>query len=675
MIRLNIMLIKHFLLSLIIPIVFFSIGIATMNDYGETTDEKFDQHIGEFYYYNWGRKGIEGLKERFIPLQRNYGPFFDIITVASNDILYKKFGIIKNPVASYHFPVLIISTIAIYIVFLFAYFNWGLIPGILSSFTLSLLPRFIGDSQNNLKDTPLMTFFSITLLLFFFAVKKKKLFLYVFAGIFLGLTYAIRVNALLILPIVLIWHLVSNKLNFTEIKKTIIGFCLSISSAFLTILVSWPYYRYDPITRFAETYSIFKNHEWNEYVLYLGQHYRGHDIPWHYPLIMFGVTTPIFYLILIVLGACLVFYSIFCNTRYKSSLVFVLIWIILPPLTQAVSGAPMYDGIRHYLSILPSLALIIGFTVWQIGVFLSRLRFKYKKYILIFYVTFILLNYVNLLRININLHPYQIVYFNELTGGVKGAKEKFDLDYWGQSLKETAEWINKNLPTGSRIWLTIPMAHHFPIDRERFHLVDLFPDYKISLIRGMLKTWDPEEDYLRPKKKPIYTITVDGGDILQIFEYSENKEINNLIEPLAFLEYEDLQNGILKTEYSNTNFEINKKTTVSRTPEFDCKNNEYNDRALSLFYTGYISIPKETEYCLKVTSDDYAILKINKKIVLRNSSMSTTIKKFFLKPGYYLFELQYINNIGPACLDIQLSIDKCRTFTPIPKEIFYYGKN
>src|SRR3989337_3635093 len=101
------------LISLIIPLLFFSLSIFTMNDYGETTDEKFDQHIGEFYYFDWAKKGVKGLEERFIALQRNYGPFFDYIVVASNDILHKKFNIIKNPVASYHFPAIIISTLAI----------------------------------------------------------------------------------------------------------------------------------------------------------------------------------------------------------------------------------------------------------------------------------------------------------------------------------------------------------------------------------------------------------------------------------------------------------------------------------------------------------------------------------------------------------------------------------
>jgi len=666
--------IKHFLLSLIIPIVFFSVGIATVNDYGETTDEKFDQHIGEYYYYQWGEKGLEGLRERFIPLQRNYGPFFDIIAVASNDILHKKLGIIKNPVASYHFPVLIVSTISIYIVFLFAFLNWGLVPGLLSSLTLALLPRFIGDSQNNLKDTPLMTFLSLTLLLFFLAAKKNKLYLYFFAGIFWGLTYAIKINALIIAPIIILWYMVSTGARFHRYKKFVIGLIISVCSAFITILIAWPYYRYDTLTRFIETYNTFKNHEWNEYILYLGAHYRGHDVPWHYPIIMFGVTLPIIYIVFLLLGCFYFIYSLRKKSKNTSSmLVFLFLWILLLPLTQILSGAPMYDGIRHFLTVLPPLCLIIGFTIWKLGSALYKKKGRNLKIFFCLYILVVAVGFSSLFIKNINLHPYQIVYFNELTGGVRGAKGNFDLDYWGQSLKEAAEWINTNLPTGSTIWLTIPMAHHFPIDRSRFHLVNRFPDYKVNLIRGMLKIWDTEEDYLHPKRKPIHTIYVDGGSILQIFEYPENKEKKDLIQPLPVSNVH-YQNGILETEYLDVDFKISNKTTVSDLPSFDCRNNEYNNKTLSLFYSGFISIPKEDKYCFKITSDDDSILKLNKAIILKNSSMDTGIRKIYLKSGYYLFELQYINNIGPACLDIQWSIDKCYTFTPIPKEIFFYTK-
>src|SRR3989338_5103108 len=359
------------LLSLIIPLLFFSISIFTMNDYGETTDEKFDQHIGEFYYFDWAKKGVKGLEERFIPLQRNYGPFFDFIVVASNYILHKKFNLIKNPVASYHFPVIIISTLAIWIVFVFSYINWGLIPALLSSLTLTVLPRFIGDSQNNLKDTPLMTFFSITLLFYYLAEVRKKIFFYILSGVFLGLTYSIKPNALIILPIIGIWYLVKG--NFIKsLARLTISNSLSLIAAFFTILIVWPYYQYNTIQRFVGTYLTFKNHVWDEYILYLGQFYRGHEVPWHYPIFMFGVTTPIFYLFLILLGIFISAYLIVKKTEHKSPLLFLLLWLIFPPVTQLISKAPMYDGIRHFLVVLPPLAILIGFTIWQIGIFWQK---------------------------------------------------------------------------------------------------------------------------------------------------------------------------------------------------------------------------------------------------------------------------------------------------------------
>lgn len=507
----------HFILGLIIPLLFLTVSLYTINDYGETTDEKFDQHIGEFYYNDWNKKGIKGLEERFIPLQRNYGPFFDVIVVASNDLLHKKTNFIKNPVGGYHFPVIIISALTIWVVFMFSYFNWGLVPALLASLTLAIMPRFIGDSQNNLKDTPLMTFFSITLLFYYLAEVRKKLIFYILAGLFLGIAYTIKPNALIIIPTISLWYFLKGDF-LKNIKRLFVFNALSIVVAFFTILLVWPYYQYKTLNRFVETYLTFKNHVWDEYILYLGNFYRGHEVPWHYPIVIFGVTTPVFFLIFILIGLLLFLYFFRKNQKYKNTLLLLLFWILLPPMIQVLSKAPMYDGIRHFLLILPPLSILVGFTVWHVGIILQKLLINKRRYLFIFYLLFILLGYIQIFLDDIRLHPYQIVYFNQLTGGVKGAYSKFDLDYWGQSLKEAAEWVNNNLPAGSKIWLTIPFAHHFPIAGDRFSLSDQNPDYKVSLIRGMLKTWDTEEDYLHPKRKPIFSIKVDGGDILKIFK-------------------------------------------------------------------------------------------------------------------------------------------------------------
>jgi hypothetical protein len=42
------------------------------------------------------------------------------------------------------------------------------------------------------------------------------------------------------------------------------------------------------------------------------------------------------------------------------------------------------------------------------------------------------------------LHPYEYIYFNELTGGLKGSQGNFDNDYWGASFKEAVDWLEKN---------------------------------------------------------------------------------------------------------------------------------------------------------------------------------------------------------------------------------------
>ena len=51
----------------------------------------------------------------------------------------------------------------------------------------------------------------------------------------------------------------------------------------------------------------------------------------------------------------------------------------------------------------------------------------------------------------IKLHPYQYIYYNSLVGGVNGAARQYELDYWGTSFKEAAEYINQNAPKDSQI--------------------------------------------------------------------------------------------------------------------------------------------------------------------------------------------------------------------------------
>ena len=57
---------------------------------------------------------------------------------------------------------------------------------------------------------------------------------------------------------------------------------------------------------------------------------------------------------------------------------------------------------------------------------------------------------------SIKLHPYQYIYYNSLVGGVNGAARQYELDYWGTSFKEAAEYLNRNAPKDSQIYIFGP---------------------------------------------------------------------------------------------------------------------------------------------------------------------------------------------------------------------------
>lgn len=663
---------KAILIGMFISVAFLFISVATMNDYGETTDEKPSQISGSYYYYQWDKqKSVQDYVQAFSVKDRNYGPFIDTLSVASHDFFTLKHHIITNPVASYHVPAIIASTLCIFVVYLFAYVTWGTVPAIMAAITLALMPRFIGDSQNNIKDTPIMTLFAMTFTCYYLAFVKRKLRYYVVAGVFLGMTYATKINALIIFPSVLLWVGLVNGRSLKDGVRNMVGLGLSLCSAFIAILVFWPYYRYNPLERFVETYGVFRNHEWDLYTLYLGQHYRGHEVPRHYPFVMLGVTTPTWILILLALAVAIIIGMLIRRTDKRSlpALLLTCIWMLATPVTQALSPNPMYDGIRHYQASLAPMAILAGFAVWYIG----KMLYTFRKAAFIVFMLVCVWGYGSILYKDITMHPYQIVYFNELVGGVRGAYGKFDLDYWGQSLLEASRWINTNLPTGARIWSTNHNEHHFPIDQSRFTFVSRYPQYKVNLIRGILYEWDTDDSYLHPRRKPIYEITVDGAPILQVFPIQENMPAaDNALPPIP-LKGIALRPGLQKTVYPNAAHELPATITeMDSNMHIACPGDDYGDVSSSTLYEGYLSVPKAGEYCFRVESDDDGILRLNDKLIISNAWKKTSERKIHLETGLYRFSIEHTNEWGNACLVVQWALHGCGAFEDIPEKYLFH---
>ena len=649
---------KLLLLSLVIPVAFAAFGVAARSGYGETWDEQFDQDIGRFYLDQWEKTGVKGLEDRFIPLQRHYGPLFDILDVRAARLLLEK-GLVRDAVEAHHLPVLATASFLLFLVFWFSTRLFGGVAvGLLSQTMLAVMPQFIAHSQNNLKDMPLAASFCLAALLAYEAVRRESLRVAVLAGVGGGLAYAIKINALVLPAIVVLWQVPERRARPRAWTRLAAGLATGGAAAAATVLAVWPYYRSAPLERFLATVRTFGAHDYNELVYYLGTHYRAREVPWHFPFVMLGVNTPIVFLALFLTGAALFLVPTGSRGSDRSSLLFLLLWSLATPVVQAVSGAVMLDGVRHYLLVLPAMAMVAAFGARESIRLLARVP-RFGTLLGAAGAAVLAASMADVVAADVRLHPYQVVFFNDLTGGTVGARELFELDYWGASFREAARWMNGTLPAGSRIWMPLPALHFLKIDPSRIHAVpgpDRRPNYKVSLVRGMTKQYDLEEpDYLHPRRAPVWAVTVDGADLLQVFEYPENRDLpdGSAVFP-GPPPAGPLAPGLVAVEFGGASFrgEAGPPSIWDRL-SFDCRTGRYAGRPAAVRIKGYLRVENPGLHAFEVMSDDDATLWLEGKVLLVNPSLATTRKRVELVPGLYALRMDYRNDAGPACLVVR----------------------
>jgi hypothetical protein len=104
-----------------------------------------------------------------------------------------------------------------------------------------------------------------------------------------------------------------------------------------------------------------------------------------------------------------------------------------------VIKAVLFDGMRHFIFLLPLAAVtaaLVADRTWM-----SLARFRYRKPI---YVVLALYGFAHV-SVMTMLHPDQYVYYNSFVGGVAGAEQKFKLDYWANSYAEAVQGLEDYL--------------------------------------------------------------------------------------------------------------------------------------------------------------------------------------------------------------------------------------
>ena len=113
-----------------------------------------------------------------------------------------------------------------------------------------------------------------------------------------------------------------------------------------------------------------------------------------------------------------------------------LLIVIFPSILIILTNLRIFDGIRYFLFIIPFYSLIPSVTIYYLyknyNYKIAKISLSLIGVLIIFYISIFL-------RIN----PYQYSYVNSFLTNDKTLENKFENDYWGISLKEMVNKINK----------------------------------------------------------------------------------------------------------------------------------------------------------------------------------------------------------------------------------------
>jgi hypothetical protein len=317
--------------------------------------------------------------------------------------------------------------------------------GVGAAMLLILSPMFYGHAFVNSKDIPFAVGFlwSLTALAAMFAKGQYRWLEVLACGAVIGLTVSVRPGGwMLLLPL---YGLAAAMADWQSRRRqeqalshrTLLKQAGLLLVAWLVMVLPWPWAHENPLLNPLQAIRMASKFHLVVPVLFEGQVMSSDQLPRYYLLKYLLMTTPPAMLILAIAGLIGGGVQMARRPNRPRSLVLAILaaWLLMPLALFAIMRPNAYDGMRHFLFIVPAVAIwaAIGAAwLWQLlpGA-MSR------TVLLVCLAGAIVAQAATIVR----LHPYQMTYFNALAGGLDGAAGQYETDYWLTSYKEAIEWI------------------------------------------------------------------------------------------------------------------------------------------------------------------------------------------------------------------------------------------
>lgn len=506
---------------LLIPFLFLIIALLTIGDYNVNWDEPEHFMRGQAYvrYILTGQKNYtflstprrsiyqsDSLNGEYF-LQNDYGhpPLNGILASVSNIIFYQKLGWVGD-IEAYHLFIILLSTLLIYIVGLWATQEYGLLAGIVASCVLALSPLFIAESHNNIKDPVETALFTLAIYTLYRALTKRRLSWLVASAIFAGMAFGTKFNVIFLPLIVLPWVILQSPRILKLPGAFWITFLLYPAITLGIFYASWPRL-WGNLAPLFKTLTYYKD---------IGTGSTGPNL---YALQWIVYTTPPVVLLLVGLGIAGVFWT--RKQSHNKPSVLWLLWLFIPVLRVSLPGTSIYGGTRQIMEYLPALALLAGLGAVQL------IRFHIPERLIV--IVLVLFFIPTVLRL-IALHPNENLYFNWIRGGLPGAAAR-NFPGWGTTLGnpylQGVVWLNNNAENNATVVITLGVMTNIPAIKFRPDItyannLESLTERKGEYIMGLTYQAFPAPYYdaIYPERYlvPVKEIKAEGVTILKIWK-------------------------------------------------------------------------------------------------------------------------------------------------------------
>lgn len=400
------------------------------------------------YYFSFGEETNVLNKEggRDYNVLVNYGLFFDSFAALINK--FSPFSIYQTR----HILNALVGFAGIFFTGLLAREAGSWRTGLLGLLFLALSPYFFGHAMNNPKDIPFASGFIMSIyfiIRFLKQLPKPKtstIFLLILSIAFVN---SIRIGGLMLIGFLglftgLAWIKQSSKLGLGKALLLIPGYAknivaITLSSFFLALLV-WPYGLQNPIQNPFEALQFFTNFSGvTIYEIFEGKRIYMNEVPWYYIPKFLLIGNPLF----AVFGLFLALLPMLLTKKSKlnTAVIWATSFTLVFPIAYAVYGnSTLYNGWRHFIFVYPAM-VVLAAAGWDFLLQLSNN--KIAKYAISAVVGVLMLNTTYWM---VKYHPNQYVYYNELVGGYAGAYGNYELDTYGNGIRQAFEKLVELYP-------------------------------------------------------------------------------------------------------------------------------------------------------------------------------------------------------------------------------------